>query len=463
MVSSRAGRAGVLLLVVISFVYLVIPPADERPLHRAFSPMVQLLTYHDSPGRRIQELVDTPVAEVILKAADEEMEWETIAWMRELMPGEVMFGKEPFLGENQTPGWVGVSRVGARHLRHRILLDGIGLRRYELHGRHHGRTIWTRQKKGRQRITLAVASGIVVACIHDDPDAIRDVLDRLDGLRPPVPQSAVGWLLEGKTPDRMLLREHGIPYTGPLMVEFLPPEPDALTFRVTGHMPIPSNRDMHLWAARFGGPATLAMARLPALPEYELQLESVALLTGSPFQGAAALFGIPALHIVQPRDTSFEPDSRREERVAGVLERQTHSAWTPEPIQNGFRLRPGDSRIRRFLRGAHVPGILITEEVVIYTTSLLSAENLIRRAERPAETEFELRDVAWRDPAILAWVGGASLAAELQFLAQIAGFFQDGDNGKLPDFERILEGVSQLRLRVDEINNHQIRIRVETL
>jgi len=443
-----------MILMALGFVWIA--PSERGPLHQAYSPAVYTLSRHHMLADRADTLLDSTLGKALLQLADEEVEAGTRFWIRELMPNEVQFGYEPFLGKHRTPGWVGVSRVGSRHLRHRALLDWVTLKRYERHGEHHGRILWTRKKEGRRRLTLALASGVLVACQHDDPDAIREVLDRLDGRRPSLEDDV--FPDTGET-DQLLFRSHflGAPEIR-LSLESVADK--ELLLKLEGSLQFSEEEGLLPWAARFGGPATLAMLRLPALPGHALYGESVLLITGSPFQGGVAMFGIPALHVIQPWNELWGQTDAMKAHFRAVLERESRRRWQASTVEKGLRLLPEDATLRRFLRGGHVPGALWTDEVLVYTSSLLATENLFRRLTRESEADFELRQVRWRDPALVFWLDGKRLAEELAFLGQILGAFRSEEGKELPDLPRMLEGLARLEITAVRADSDTVRLRL---
>ncbi len=450
------GAWSFFFLILLALVFVLIAPPEKGPLHLAFSPSVYALSRHHAVAGRLDELLDSPVGQALLQLADEEVDAGTRFWIKELIPKEAQFGYEPFLGAERTPGWVGVSPVGARHMRLRALLDWVTLKRYERHGEHNGRNLWTRKKEGRTRMTLALASGVLLVCIHEDADAIREVLDRLDGRRPSV---AADVFPDSWDSDQVLLRSHflGSPE---IRMDLEAATDSELTLQIKGPFSFSEEEGLHGMATRFGGPATLAMLRLPALPGYGLYGESVVLLTGTPFQGGLALFGVPALQIMQAWDETWGQTEAMQAHFRAVLERESGRRWQSAPVENGMRLMPEDAALRRFLRGGHVPGALWSNEVLVYTSSLLATENLFRRLTRAGEVAFELRQLRWIDPTLVFWMDGKRLSEELAFLGQILGAFFTGEEQDLPDVPRILAGLAKLEITAFRVESHTVRLRI---
>lgn len=431
-----------LLLFAAGFLWL--DPSAGRSLHEAFSPAVRFLSLHDAPAERIPDLLRHPVIHSANQQQEEPWELGDFFWLRELTPHEVMLGLEPRMSNSFEPGWVAVSRVGNRHMRHRALIDWIGLRKYEPMGKHQGRRLWTREKPGRTRVTLALASGMLVAVMHPDADAIREVLDRLDGRRPRIPDAEAQRLREQASPDRAFWRgDRLLPFPMDLAVEA--PAGEPLQVQVTGPLPWNRNDALHETAARFGGPHAVAMFRLGPWPTRQLLTDSQLLLMGQPYQSMVAVFGFPTLVLLQqiPEGADARDFARR---VLEAVSRESGLSWDLTPMENGWQLLPGETWLRPFLRGGHTPGARWEGDLLVVSSSLRVAEQLLQRFPRP-EARFELRDVAWQSHDTHLWLDGGRLATELTFVSRLLAQIQGTEAGEDRSWREGLAALSGLSLR----------------
>ena len=423
----RAGRAfPIVLLTGLSLYYLFRPTGEHAPLMNAISPAAEWVSFHESPGRRYDELLAQPWLREILNLADVETDEATRFWIRELFPGEVLIAREGGMGVGFTPGWVLVSRISGRQTRLRLMLDLFGLDGYERVGKHNGNVLWTLFEEGQTPMTVTLANGKLIFVVHEDPQAIREVLERLEGRRHrfsrfrALPEDL---LPEQAAPDNgFWLGNHRFRETFGVVSDFSDPAAPRLRFRgpLAEMLALVGTELNHETAARLGGPATLAMLRMPGFSgtaDVPLHLLAV----GGAFRSPMALVNLPTLVLIQNAET--EADARRQARERmNDLSHVTGLHWSSVETREGLTFLPEDRMLRRLMPSEHFPASRWRDGRLFLASSGATLTRLMTRMDEPA-AEFELRDVPWLDRETFLWMSGARMAADLGGLVSVLNFF----------------------------------------
>jgi hypothetical protein len=416
----------VLLLTGLSLYYLFRPTGEHAPLLNGISPAVEWVSIHESPGRRYDELLALPWVADLLEMFGVETDAGTRFWIRELFPREVLLAREGGMGIDFSPGWVMISRISGRQTRLRLMLDLFGLDGYERTGKHNGNVLWTLFEEGQTPITVTLANGKLIFVAHHDPQAIRDVLDRLEGRRHRFAQfrSLPEELLpDTESPDRGFWLGNGM-FPEPLAAvsDFARKDGAALHLQGPGVRWLTEDNpeENHQFAARLGGPSTLAMLRLPVLSGVTDRPAHL-LLVGDGFRTPLALVNLPTLVLLQDAETPGEANRLAREWMA-ELSHWTGMSWSTVGTRDGLGFLPEDRMLRRMTGSAHRPAARHREGRLLFSSSEVILDRLEARLGEPA-SEFELRDVAWRGEHTFFWVSGARAAADLRGLFTVLGFF----------------------------------------
>ncbi len=465
--------------------FLAWEPLRKDALYRAASPHAEWISHHDRIGDRLDLLTSNAVVRTSLLSAGVSAEkmakWRdrpsTRFWFEELLPDRALLVREPRMGALSTPGWVACSRVGSRHARLRMMADWIGLDGATRLGNHRGRNLWELENKGGERLVLALADGMVVACLHEDPDAIRGVLDRMDGLLPNLldarPRVLGPWHASPESTDRGLWLGEGGPVAvslGELDPQFLAVEAwgealDAWTFSEE------APGGMRAFSARLAGPHAMVMARIPSDALASLPQGAEALLLGYPYFGKLSLFGIPTPILVAPAE-SREAAIRLADGLLRQAGRSYGVEWSrmdlPSPAGLWTYL-PASPEFRRWIEARHAPAAGYWDGYLVLCGSHEVLQALRSRWDRP-ESTFEMRGLAWNQTQTLLWIDPPRLSTQLEPLLRMWGFqasAQRRDPSEVQaDVERWNQAIAEWkRLPVARVRNltlHGIpRVRIE--
>lgn len=445
----RVGRLLPLcLLTGLSLYFLFRPTGEHAPLFNAISPGAEWISLHESPGDRYDALLALPWVQHLLDMTGTQTDSGTRFWIRELFPRQVLLAREGGMGPGFSPGWVLVSRISGRQARLRLMLDLLGLDGYERTGKHNGNVLWTRFEEGKTPLTVTLANGKLIFVVHEDPQAIRDVLERLEGRRHrflafrAFPETL---LPAGEGDDRGIWLGN-VHWPEPFGVMSAFSDPVSPLLRITG----PGNpfradaadTEANRFAARLGGPSTLAMLRFPASRRREDGLTHV-LLMGGRFRSPLTLVNLPTAVLVQSVETEPEALARAEGWMR-ALQHLTGLAWTGVDTREGRIFLPEDRMIRGFIPAAHRPFAGWREGRLLVSSSAATLDRLLQRMSEPA-ADFELRDVPWRDADTFLWISGRQTAMDLQSVTSILHLvrWQGIDARKAAS---LLEGIAQLEL-----------------
>lgn len=109
---------------------------------------------------------------------------EVGAWIERLAPRRTLVAYVPSLGYRQKPAWVIASWIGGQSQRFRWQLQFFKSRQIRPYRMEHGGTIWRveprTEQQENQRLSLALADGMILACLSEDPLAVRWVLETAD-------------------------------------------------------------------------------------------------------------------------------------------------------------------------------------------------------------------------------------------------------------------------------------------
>ncbi|MCC5844149.1 MAG: hypothetical protein JJU05_07860 [Verrucomicrobia bacterium] len=445
----RAGRLlPALLLTGLSLFYLFRPTGEHAPLMNAVSPSAEWVSFHESPGKRYDELLALPWVEHLLEMTDTKADSGTRFWIRELFPKEVLLAREGGMGVDYTPGWVLVSRISGRQTRLRLMLDFFGLDGYERVGKHNGNILWTRFEEGETPMTVTLANGKLIFVVHEDPQAIRDVLERLEGRRHRFLQfrSLPEALLPGPEPsDRgFWLGNMDWPEMFGVVTDFS----DAVTptLRALGpgvdKLTDTADEDANRFAARLGGPSTLAMLRLPFIQERG-KGSTHFLLIGGRFRSPLAIVNLPTAVLIEPSETEIQAREIAGEWISSFAQR-TGVNWSSVDTRDGRVFLPEDRMVRRFMDSAHRPFAGWREGKMLLSSSESTLGRLEARLGEPA-ADFELRDVPWLDGETFLWASGAGMAEDLGGLGSVLGLLR-WQGVDATGVRRLLEGLSRFEL-----------------
>lgn len=428
----RLGRLfPALLLTGLTFYYLFRGAGDHASLLDGISPSAEWVSFHDQPGGRYDEILGLPWVEDLLRIFDEEVDDGTRFWIRELFPREVLLAREGGMGMGHSPGWVLISRISGRQARQRILLDLMGLDGYERVGKHNGNVIWAQFEAGRDPMAITLANGKLIFVVHEDPQAIRDVLDRLEGRRHrfsafrTLPEAL---LPEASAPDRGFWLGNPL-YPEPVGVVGDFSDPHGPGLRATGPgvkaFLVQESDETHAFAARLGGPSTMAMVRLPGLSGHgsrERTRPAHLLILGGDFRSPVAIVNAPTLVLIQEADSEVEA-RQKADRWMQKLNRLTGLQWAPVQTRRGQIYLSEDRMLRRFLGTENTPIARWEGGRLLLGSSGATLERLEERLKQPA-SEFELRDVPWRGEDTLLWISGERIPTDLRGILSLLGMLK---------------------------------------
>lgn len=445
----RAGRLfPVLLLTGLSLYYLFRPTGEHAPLLNGVSPSAEWISFHDAPGQRYDEILELPWVTDLLHMLRIKADPGTRFWIRELFPREVLLAREGGMGVDFSPGWVMISRISGRQTRLRLMLDLFGLDGYQRVGKHNGNVLWTRFEDGRTPLTVTLANGKLIFVRHHDPQAIRDVLDRLEGRRHRFAQFRglpAELIPETASPDHgFWTGNRHLPEFVGVWSDFSDPSAPALRARGGGLQSLFSQgtEDTHRTAARIGGPSTLAMFRLPVLEPW-ISRPAHLLLVGGAFRSPLGFFNLPTALILQPAETESEA-LQTAARLMEDATRLTGLPWSAVPTRQGLVFVPEDRILRRMTGQAHRPAARWQNGILLLSSGESLLDALLTRHALPA-AEFELRDVPWTATETFLWVSGDRMASDLGGALSLLGLLgRDGFSGT--HTARILAGLPAFEL-----------------
>lgn len=452
----RGGRMALrgllpgLLLAGLTVYFLFRPTGEHAPLLDGISPGAEWISFHDAPGERFDDVMGSDPVRAVLGMLGAEADEDTRFWIRELFPREVVLARERGMGDGFTPGWVLISRISGRQTRQRVLLDLVGLEGYVRVGKHHGNVLWTYAEEGEVPLTVTLANGKLVFVKHEDPQAIREVLDRLDGRRHRF--AAFRTLPEELLPaadaaDRGFWLGNGAVPEAVGVVTALS-DPQVLGLRAGGAGVAGwlegLDGELHERAARFGGPSAAAMGRWPAGWGAGGGAGQVLLLGGA-FRTPLAILNVPTPVLLQRAGSEAEA-MRLADGWMGELGRMTGMGWTGVDTPQGRRYFPEDRMLRRVMTAEKVPVARWDGEALRLGLSEATMRDLEARAGQPA-ADYELESVRWRGEEMLVWVSGAKLAEALGPVAQVLGMVMPGDAEAVERAGAVLAGLPGLELR----------------
>ena len=109
---------------------------------------------------------------------------EIARWIDRLASRRTVVAYVPSLGYRQKPAWVIASWIGGQSQRFRWQLQFLKSHQIRPHHMEHGGTIWLvaprKEQQENQRLSLALADGMILACFSEDPLAVRWVLETAD-------------------------------------------------------------------------------------------------------------------------------------------------------------------------------------------------------------------------------------------------------------------------------------------
>lgn len=437
------------LLTGLSLYFLFRPTGEHAPLLNAISPGAEWISFHESPGDRYDALLALPWVQHLLDMTGTQTDSATRFWIRELFPGQILLAREGGMSPGFTPGWVLVSRISGRQARLRLMLDLIGLDGYERTGKHNGNVLWTRFAKGKTPMTVTLANGKLIFVVHEDPQAIRDVLERLEGRRHRFPAFRAfpeTLLPTGEGDDRGVWLGN-VHWPEPFGVMSELSDPVSPLLRITGpgnpFRADASDTEANRFAARLGGPSTLAMLRIPASRRPEDGLTHF-LLLGGRFRSPLTLVNLPTAVLIQSVETEPEALARAEGWMR-ALQHLTGVDWSGVDTREGRLFLPEDRMIRGFIPSAHRPFAGWRDGRLLLSSSAATLDRLLQRMSEAA-AEFELRDVPWLDADTFLWISGRQTALDLQGLTSFLNFIRwPGIDARKADF--LLKGIAQLELQ----------------
>lgn len=296
-----------------------IPP---RPggVFAAIPAQATLVTVHTNLAGNVQTLIRNPAVRTLLLGSgirekdlvDLGSNTTTRAWLRDLASQGTVIAYVPALGHQRAPAWVFASWVGGRSVGLRWKLNWIRSRDLVPVVLDHGRTVWlTRTKfaQADQRLSLALADGMLLGCVSADPIGVRWLLQtqeaqpghpslwssgRLDAARVSVPGSHAtwGWIQPSQAdvlnlkPPRLIGFTASLPERGPLQLSFVDPGSFAAV------EPLAANTGMAALPGVLGGsPDLIAVLPLawvrpwlqrPAAPLWVEALRTLAEADGAP-------------------------------------------------------------------------------------------------------------------------------------------------------------------------------------
>ncbi len=107
----------------------------------------------------------------------------TLSWMRRLAARDTVIAYVPSLGYQNRPGWVFATWVGPRSLMLRFQLALSRSADFRPVPVEHGRVVYITRTKfahPHQRLSLALADGVLVGCISTDPIGARWLIETMD-------------------------------------------------------------------------------------------------------------------------------------------------------------------------------------------------------------------------------------------------------------------------------------------
>lgn len=119
-------------------------------------------------------------AEEVAKAAADPV---VASWVRRLASSRTVVAYVPAMGYRQKSAWAAASWIGGQSQRLRWQLQFLKSRDLQVHRFERGQTLWTVQpRKGQSgpSLSLALADGLILACLSEDPFAVRWMLETAD-------------------------------------------------------------------------------------------------------------------------------------------------------------------------------------------------------------------------------------------------------------------------------------------
>lgn len=451
--------------------FVALEPKPSRDPFAAISPAARWVSIHESPGKRFDTLSENPAVRdftLLLGMPPFPTEGRARFLARELFPDTTLLIREPRMGPTLEPGWVLVSRVGARQTRLRLLKEFVGLQGFTFFDDHHGHSLWIQEKPGKPPRVAALVAGLFVVCEHPNPNAIRDVVDRIDGrrhtLRDVRPHLVNEWSTGSSFPDQGFWLG-GPSFPEPFRVEANLENPGALSFNLVAEADWfgTDRAERHARAALLAGPRTLLATHLPPLPFFGLDVPSTLVVLGDPYTRSQSPAGLVTPLLLVPAENEVAARTRAD-FVMSALGRSLDVRWSVQPTQKGWRYVPREEFRRPMpLLGMDEPAAVWREDLLILGMSRSALDRLLARSLRQ-EAGFELRDVDWRDPETLAWMDGTGVAGLLEPLVAFRAFHSppnaEGAARTSPPWEDRLDALSRFHFTATVASPHTFSIRM---
>jgi hypothetical protein len=240
----RSGRA-VFWILLAAFVaagvgWILYVPYDPVRLYRAIPADATLVSTHDNLAARWEQALRDPVALAVLRSLGvKDKDLANLArnraprrWLRRMASRRTVFAYLPGVAPDQPPAWAAATWIGAHGHQLRWALFWTWTRRLRVLRLEDGRPCWSWRVKtsdGEVPVSFALSEGVLVACLSDDPLAVRRLLQSLDGL-PWCPSVLAGPLPERARrlwpPDRSdrgwlpVAERHRLPAFGPTLLAY---------------------------------------------------------------------------------------------------------------------------------------------------------------------------------------------------------------------------------------------------
>lgn len=198
------------VFVVLGFWWLGYTPHRPDAVFSAIPANATFVTVHKNLAQELTTLTGNPATRDLLISSgikEEDLNSlcsnrQTQAWIRRLASKETVLAYVPALGYQQKPAWVVASWIGGESQRLRWQMrwfKSSDLRPVTL---EYGRKIWitsTEFPQPEQRLSLALADGMLLGCVSEDSTAVRYLLETSDAYpsRPSVLSS--GSLMDART------------------------------------------------------------------------------------------------------------------------------------------------------------------------------------------------------------------------------------------------------------------------
>ena len=198
------------VFVVLGFWWLGYTPYRPDAVFSAIPANATFVTVHKNLAQELTTLTGNPATRDLLISSgikEEDLNSlcsnrQTQAWIRRLASKETVLAYVPAMGYQHKPAWVFASWIGGESQRLRWQMrwfKSSDLRPVTL---EYGRKIWitsTEFPQPEQRLSLALADGMLLGCVSEDSNAVRYLLETSDAYpsRPSVLSS--GSLMDART------------------------------------------------------------------------------------------------------------------------------------------------------------------------------------------------------------------------------------------------------------------------